>query len=154
MSGMKLVDGAFVPLSRDEKGAQVAARNDPDNIALWEWQKLQELIAYSASKRWQIETGGINTSVGVPIMTDGEAQRKIGQLRVRTSSYSEVPVPFQFKATDGWHSLDAAQIATIDQEMFAHVYHCYDVESQVRSLIDAGTITTIEEIDQFYAQNP
>lgn len=124
---------------------------DPQNPGSWisvpvpaEQLKVQ-LKDYAANKRWQVENGGIIVQ-GMNVPTDDIAQRKISELRRRVRD-SEVPVPFNFKASNGWVSLNQAQIIALDKAVAAHVQVCYSQEYTVITMIDSGQITTYEQID-------
>jgi hypothetical protein len=108
-----------------------------------------DLVAYSADVRWRTEQGGIVASNGMHIKTDGEAQRKIGQLRLRTER-GEIPVPFNFKAFNGWLMMDQANLAIIDADMAAHVRLCYEAERKLYDLIVGGVVTTEQQVSEYY----
>jgi hypothetical protein len=104
------------------------------------------LQGYSALKRWQKEQGGITLSSGMPIKTDDRSQAKI------TGAYSaavELPtVVTPWAAADGnVYPLDGAQIVAMNNELLTHINNCFAVFADVLAQIEAGTITTHEQID-------
>jgi hypothetical protein len=110
---------------------------------------IRDLIAYSASVRWDTEQGGIVASNGIHIRTDSEAQRKIATLRGRVDR-SEIPTPFNFKAFNGWQMIDQPNLAIIDADMGAHIRLCYEAERKLYDMIVNGAVTTEKQIDEYY----
>ncbi|MFK0163481.1 DUF4376 domain-containing protein [Rhizobium sp. NPDC090279] len=105
-----------------------------------------DLYAYAASKRYAIETGGVELN-GMRVMTDRASQSLI------TGAYNYVEanpdVFVKFKTAAGFVELTAAQMMAIANAVGAHVQASFAVEGEVNSLIIAGTITTTTEIDAF-----
>jgi hypothetical protein len=53
----------------------------------------------------------------------------------------------RFKSTAGWVNLDAAAMTTIAIAVGQHVQAAFSLEAEIAAQIEAGTITTAEEID-------
>jgi hypothetical protein len=107
-----------------------------------------DLLAYAASRRFSIETGGITVG-GVAIDTSRDSQSMIsGALTyVQTSGKSSV----EFKASSGWVTLSAEQIRDIAIAVAGHVQSCFSRERMADEAISAGAITTYAEIDALIA---
>lgn len=107
-----------------------------------------DLIAYSAQKRWEIETGGIEFN-GQAIDTSRESQSMIaGAYAYSQANPDEV---IQFKSASGWVALDAATMAAIATAVGSYVQACFALEASVAAAITDGTITTTAEIDAAFA---
>lgn len=148
---------ASVPISDEGYQAFVAGGNSAAPI---EFADLRAMFAehypggmldtYTASKRWQKEQAGITLASGMPIRTDDRSQAKI------TGTYTAVKV--KPTATTPWHAadgtvhqLDAAQIEQMNVELLTHINNCFSVSADVLAEIDAGTITTRDQIDAAFA---
>lgn len=130
---------------RDESGAQTtAALQDvltPHGIFV-------DLAAYTADKRWRLETGGITVG-GAPVRTDRESQAMInGAFALAKDSPS---TSILFKTAAGFASLNADAIVGIGRAVAAHVQACFAAEADVLYRINAGDISTKEQIDAAFA---
>lgn len=108
-----------------------------------------QLKAYSADARWRKEQGGMVTTAGFPQKTDDRAQAKI------TGTYTaqnEVPaVTTKWHAADGVvHDLDGPGLYQLHVDLLTHINACFDVSAANITAIDAGSMTTLEEIDATY----
>lgn len=116
---------------------EVAAEMSPE-------AKTAALLAYAASKRYAVETGG-TTVAGVSMPTDRDTQAKIAaayllaQVNPATS--------FDWKTSAGFVTLSAAQIGAIAVSVGQFVQSAYAAEASVASQISNGTITTTAQID-------
>lgn len=105
---------------------------------------IDELLAYAAAKRWQVETAGI-TVAGAVIDTSRESQAMItGAYAYSQANPSEM---IRYKAASGWSALDASTMAMIATAVGAHVQACFAEEMALAISIHADTITTTAEID-------
>lgn len=103
-----------------------------------------DLKAYAASKRWEIETGGI-TVAGAAIQTDRASQAMI----TGAFAYAQ-PNPtasIAYKAAGGFVMLAAAEVEAIANAVGAHVQACFAAEAAIVGAIEAGAITTFAAID-------
>jgi len=108
-----------------------------------------DLPAYAAQKRWEKENGGINIG-GAQIATDDRSKVMISGARV--AAENDPNFSTEWKAADGsFVTVNAAMIVAISDAMLAHVSNCFALEAQVLAQIEAGTITTTEEIDAAFA---
>jgi hypothetical protein len=57
----------------------------------------------------------------------------------------------RFKSTAGWVNLDAAAMTTIAIAVGQHVQASFSLEAEIAAQIEAGTITTAEEVDAAFA---
>ncbi|MFD2142881.1 DUF4376 domain-containing protein [Ancylobacter oerskovii] len=103
-----------------------------------------DLATYAAAKRWAIETAGIVVN-GASIATDRESQGLITGAFVYVQANPSATV--QFKAADGFVTLDAAAVTTIANAVAAHVQACFAAERDVLAGIVAGTVTDPADID-------
>jgi Domain of unknown function (DUF4376) len=108
------------------------------------------LKTYNAFKRWQKEQAGITLESGMPIKTDDRAQAKITGVFVAAQELPTMTTPWS--AADGTvHQLDATDIVAMNNELLTHINNCFSISADVLAQIDAGTITTREEIDAAFA---
>jgi hypothetical protein len=105
---------------------------------------VDDLLAYAAAKRWQVETAGLNVG-GAMIDTSIESQNRInGAYNFATANPG---VLISFKAETGFVKLTSEQAIAIGQVVGAHVQAGFATEEAVIAAIEAGTITSIAEID-------
>lgn len=108
----------------------------------------EPLAAYAASKRWEIETGGIVVG-GAAIRTDRESQALInGALSL---VQADPTATIQFKGGSGWASLSAAEMSVIALAVGRHVQAAFAAERTISEAIAAQEITTVEAIDDAFA---
>ncbi len=122
----------------------IAGQLDLGSAATIETAHKASLVKAAANKRWQVETGGIMVG-GALVDTSRDSQAMItGAYAYSQANPTEA---INYKAASGWVTLDAATMAVIATAVGAHVQACFAVEAQVSAEIEAGTITTIAEID-------
>lgn len=102
------------------------------------------LSTYAAAKRYIVETGGIVVS-GVAVATDDRSKTML--LGARVKADADVDFTTEWKTPDGFLSIDAITIVAISDAVLAHVDACFATEASVLSAIEAGTISSIAEID-------
>jgi hypothetical protein len=111
---------------------------------------VSQLKAYSDDARWRKEQGGLTTTAGFPIMTDDRAQAKITGAYTASVIQPEVVTPW--RCADGVvRPLDAAGIAAMNNDLLTHINNCFGVSEDNYIAIDAGEMTTREEIDAAFA---
>lgn len=103
-----------------------------------------DLKAAAAAKRWSVETGGIVVA-GMSIDTGRESQALIAGAHAYVQAAPATVIPF--KGLGGWVDLDAAAVTAVALAVAAHVQACFAAERAVDAAIDAGTISTVAEID-------
>lgn len=103
-----------------------------------------DLIAYTADRRWRVETGGIVVG-GVPVATDDRSKIMIIGARVKANANPEFETAW--KTAEGFILLDGPTLIAISDAVLAHVDACFAAEAAVLADIEAGTITTTAEID-------
>ena len=106
---------------------------------------VENLTAYAANKRWQVETGGILFQ-GLPVSTDRESQAMIGRT-LQTMELTGKPV--KFKTGAGFFEMDLDLMRGLSLEIAAHVQLCFETEAVISEKIEAGEIKTFEEIEVF-----
>jgi hypothetical protein len=109
-----------------------------------------QLKAYSDDARWRKEQGGIVTTAGFPIKTDDRAQAKITGVWSAASIQPDVITPWH--CADGTVvQLDAAGMTAMHDDLLTHFNDCFSISADNYTAIDAGTMTTLEEIDAAFA---
>ncbi len=104
-----------------------------------------QLKQQAAAMRWGREISGVDF-IGLRIATDESSQRKIAELR-RQAELGEVKLPFLFKSTSGWVPMDLAAIQAVYTAIATHIQECYVWEKATSDKIDAGEITTFEQLN-------
>lgn len=106
------------------------------------------LQEYAAAKRWEKETAGIEVN-GAFIDTSRESQSMItGAYNYAQANPSK---PVSFKSASGWVKLSAAEVTAIALAVGDHVQALFDLESVIADQIEAGIVTTVEQIDAAFA---
>ena len=103
-----------------------------------------DLKAYAADKRWRVETGGIVVN-GASIQTDRASQAMITGLYTYAAVAKPDSIPY--KAEGGFVLLTAAQAVSIGLAVGAHVQACFAAEQAIDADIDAGAISTADQIE-------
>ena len=105
----------------------------------------EQLVAYAASKRFAVETGGIAIG-GVKIATDRESQSMVNG--ARAAAKDDASFTTDWKGSDGtWTHLDAPTIIAIADAVKSHVAACFSAEKAVDGEIASGAVTTRSQID-------
>jgi len=108
------------------------------------------LVAYAADRRWQIETGGTDVG-GVPIATDDRSKIMIMGARVAAADNPEWQTVWH--GADGQtYPLNAAAMIAISNAVEAHVNATFATFARLKVDIDAGDITTLNEIDAAFTE--
>lgn len=109
-----------------------------------------QLRAYSDDARWRKEQGGIVTTAGFPIKTDDRSQAKI--TGVFNAGQIEPSVVTPWRCADGTvRQLDAPAMAAMNEDLLVHINNCFAISADTYTAINAGTMTTLDEIDAAYA---
>ena len=103
-----------------------------------------DLVAYAASKRFAVETGGIVVN-GAQIDTSRESQSMIANAFAYVQASGAASV--EYKTASGWVTMDAPTVKAVALAVGAHVQACFAAEQAVDAAISAGTITTTAQID-------
>ena len=105
-----------------------------------------QLKAYARDRRWRKEQGGLTLSSGMPILTDDRAQAKVNG--VMAAAARNAGFATKWHAADGSvHDMTAAQCIAMSDELQAHIDGCFAISAEVVNQIDAGAITTRDQID-------
>lgn len=111
-----------------------------------------QLAAYSADARYRHASGGVTvTSLSsVPFLTDPTSRNTVNsayQYAVANSAHVS-----DWKMSDGsFIKLDLAQLTTLNDDMTVFVQACFSCESANATNINAGSTTTLAEIDAAFA---
>ena len=106
-----------------------------------------ELLAYSASKRYEKEVGGITVD-GYSIYTDRQSQSML--TGIVTLMQLKPNTVISFKTANGFISANATIINDIAISIANHIESCFNLENDVASEIQANTIVTFTQIDDKY----
>ncbi|HRD79047.1 MAG TPA: DUF4376 domain-containing protein [Hyphomicrobiaceae bacterium] len=102
------------------------------------------LKAYAADKRWRIEIGGIVVN-GAPVPTDDRAKALLTGAAASMTSTETTKV----KVGGAFVDMTGTQVKALRDAVADHVQACFQAEADVVAEIDAGTITTLAEVDAF-----
>lgn len=107
----------------------------------------ENLTAYTADKRWRVETGGFALN-GIPVATDDRS--KIMIMGARLKAESDPSYVEQWKVGDGAHiDLPAQQLIAISNAVLDFVSACFATEAAVVEAIKAGKIKSFAAIDAY-----
>ncbi len=141
----------MVAEQRDEAGALLGYEVSPAvdlsgyEAALAAFRK-SALIGHLKACRWLCETAGIVVD-GVPIATDDRSKMMLIGSRLAAMASPETYIT-PWAALDGsTHQFDAAKMIAVSDAALAHVQACFNLQGELWGAIEAGTITTTEEID-------
>lgn len=104
-----------------------------------------DLSAYAAHARWSKEVGGITIS-GIPIATDDRSKIMIMGARVAAAAKPDWETVWH-GADGGSYPLNAAAMIAISDAVEAHVNGTFATFAIVKADIEAGQITSVEQID-------
>ncbi|PZU95055.1 MAG: hypothetical protein DI527_02055 [Chelatococcus sp.] len=144
-SGFSYDGGAlFVPPGREAAvAAIVAAPGWQDSAAK------AALVAYAADRRWRLEVGGILVG-SVPVATDDRSKLMITGARV--AAMADPGWSTVWHGADGaTYPVDAAAMVAISDAVQAHVNAGFATFAAIKAAIEAGTISTMAEIDAAFA---
>ncbi|WP_346358091.1 DUF4376 domain-containing protein [Bosea sp. (in: a-proteobacteria)] len=109
------------------------------------------LVAHLKARRWQAETAGITATIGGEAVrvstTRGDDRAALHQVCTAISGglRSDGAV---FNFADGVsRGVSNAEMQAVVLAALAHVQACFDLEGTLRAAIEAGILTTKEEID-------
>ncbi|CAM5764753.1 DUF4376 domain-containing protein [Bosea minatitlanensis] len=109
-----------------------------------------ELLAYAADLRWRVEQGGAVWN-GWPIHTDDRSQGKyLSELLAISLGVRVDNDPWKF-ADDVFRPVSNADFQDLAIAAREHVRIAFAIEGSVQVQIEAGTITTTEQIDTAFA---
>ncbi len=126
-----------------EYEAWKASREAADWTAKADADRKAELRAEAARVRWERETGGVVWS-GHDVSTDRESQGKVTALY--TLAVGGLVTAANWKFSDGFATLSAAEIQALGLAIAAHVQGAFDAEAQAVAAIEAGQITTKADV--------
>jgi hypothetical protein len=113
------------------------------------WTKTQ-LHAYSVMTRYNTEQGGLTLSSGMPILTDDRSQAKINGARL--AAVNNAAFTTEWHAADGtFHHMLSADVISMSDQLQTHIDNSFTTSSTVATDIEAGTTTTLTQIDAAFA---
>lgn len=107
-----------------------------------------QLLEYAALKRWEKEIGGVALA-GTHIATDRGSQDMIGNAYSYSQAHPNEAI--RFKAASGWVLLDAPTLAAIATAVGAHVQACFTAEAELAGDIEAGIVTTYQQVEEAFS---
>lgn len=111
-----------------------------------------QLKALAAAARWKVEQSGCYLD-GIPLRTDDISQSKVvGAIKLLEQQGTGATL--DFKAPDGFVTLDLPHMLAISIAVGNHVQTCFSKEKEVTLAIDAGTIRTEAEVAAAFAAIP
>jgi Domain of unknown function (DUF4376) len=102
------------------------------------------LMTYARTKRWRIETGGIEVG-GIAVATDDRS--KLMLQGARTSAEANPAFTTRWDAGDAGVTLTSGQIIAISDAVAAHVNAVFARFDTIRDQIASGALTTKAAID-------
>lgn len=107
------------------------------------------LISYASSARWQREVGGIVVA-GVPVATDDRSKTMI--IGARVAAMADPAWSTIWRGADGdTYPVDAAAMVAISDAVQAHVNAGFATFATVKTAIEAGEVTTREQVAAAFA---
>ena len=108
------------------------------------------LQEYAAAKRWETEVGGTIWN-GWPVLTDRESQNKITSEALAIEKGERLDGdPWKF-ADGEFRPLTNVQMDSLAAAVRLYIRDSFAIEARVVAEIDAGTISTVEQIDAAFA---
>jgi len=108
----------------------------------------EQLIEYSADRRWREELTGINVG-GYDVKTE-----RVDQALTATAAGAakeNLTGNYDYKIADGtFVVLTGAQLVSTSVAISNHVQACFTVEKTTHDAITAGIVTTLEQVDAAY----
>ena len=141
-------DGRFVPASAENRDyLLIVASGEPILDYTPPVPTAADLKARAAERRWAAETGGIDAAVapGTTIRVPTDDRAKLLLLGASTAMADGDTAPFVVGAVAV--TLSGVQFRAIYGAIVAHVQACFATQTAVLAAIDAGTVTSLAEVD-------
>jgi hypothetical protein len=138
-----------------ESGLQTSQIGSMEELERWfaEHHPPGSLRTYCIYTRWRKESGGMTLTSGMPIKTDDRAKARISG--TFAAAQANPAFTTQWHAADHTvHALDKAAIDAMSNELQAFIEDSFAVSADVLAQIEAGTITTREQIDAAFGIPP
>ena len=139
----RIVDGEVFEMTAEEVAAFFASVAPPPPTP-------DDLVAYAAAKRWEVESGGMELPDGTRVHTDRESRSNmetlISYLKKKPAGTSK-----RFKGPDGWSGVDVATLEALGVAIGDFVTAAFAREEDVAEAVLAGTVTTKEEVDAAFS---
>lgn len=100
----------------------------------------------AAEKRWRVMTEGTTFNGMMLDTTDGSLVKIIGALKALEDG---VFTSVRWKTKGGWVNLDLTAMRAVHQTVSQFIQDCYDAEEAVVAAIEAGTITTEQQVEDY-----
>ena len=105
------------------------------------------LKAFAADKRYRMETGGTTLWDVVPVKTDRESQGLINGAFNLTQVQPGLLI--KYAGVDGFITLDAATVKVLAETIGIHVQKAFAAQEGIETLISAGKITSVDQIENW-----
>lgn len=121
-----------------------------NTIVTYEYREptVAELQAYNAAARYNKEISGIQVD-NLSISTDRVSQSMMTGIMTLMSVNPAAVI--DFKTNDGFIQANASVMSNIALAVAQHVQDCFKLESQVAIGINSNSITTMSQVDSYYA---
>lgn len=106
-----------------------------------------ELLAYSASKRYNKEISGVMIGNNF-VYTDRQSQAMI--TGITTLMQLNPNTVINFKTANGFIQANSVVIAEIASGVANHIQTCFTIEADVSANVSSYTITTFDQVDAAY----
>lgn len=107
--------------------------------------KLQ-LAAYAASKRYDLEVGGLASENFGPLLTDRTTQAMLGRA-IQSIDLGLIADSVNWKSPAGFVALSRSQLLSVAAEIAAHVQGAFNTEMRALSDIEGGQIISNADVD-------
>jgi Domain of unknown function (DUF4376) len=106
------------------------------------------LKQHAAQRRWERETGGVELS-GYLIATTRESQAQMSAANAYLQQSGQTFIHWK-TLNLGFVDIDTATFVTMANGVSEFIQSCFNMESAIIAGIEAGTITSIEQIEESF----
>lgn len=135
-----------IPVPNDTKLISIGKQGLPYKIPT---PTIPLLHGYAAYKRWLVTAKGVAVN-GVSLATDDNSQTKISQIKQAFDIGTVTSITF--KTSNGFMTVDAAQVTIFYNAVVAHVQSCFAAEAAAVQAINNNTASNYTQVDMFFAK--
>lgn len=111
------------------------------------------LETYCTYTRWRLESGGMTLTSGMQLATDDRGKARVNGVVIAATGNPQFTT--QWHATDNTiHPLDKAAIDAMSTELQAFIENAFRISADVLAQIEAGSITSRDQIDAAFGIPP
>jgi len=126
---------------REAEEAHLAERARPKSV--------DELKQYAAAVRYRKQINGFVSDNYGNMLTDLGTTTTLSGLVIAIEQ-GMIALPINFKSPRGWVQMDEQTIKGVARETTLFIQKCFNTESDISELIDQGSITTQDQIDEAF----